>query len=336
MAQEQQNDSMVWDSNSHPRKPDLATTLQALRAGSANKTPAADVFYGLSDLTTSAIPQVREVWNTLDPLHRRRVLVDLTETSESNVELDYRALGMLALEDPHAEVRRAAIELLWEDESLELMAVLSRMAREDISVEVRAAAVGALGRFVLAGELGELPEEETTQAWQIAYGLYQDTGQDVEVRRRALEAIANATDKRVSAAIRQAYSSDERPLQVSAIFAMGRTCDEMWEDIILEELNSEDGEKQFEAARAAGEIVLHTAVRGLSRLAVGDDRELQEMAIWSLGEIGGKEAERVLNALMEYAEENEDEALIDLIDEALGGISLASGDLFGLNFSNDD
>lgn len=320
-------------------KPNITATIDALhhgsdaaRQGSVGMIPSADVFYGLSDLTKADIEQLKPVWASLDEIYRAGLLRTLVETSESNYELNYRALALLSLRDLSPNVRQVAIELLWEDESLEFMRTLMSLAEIDPHDDVRAVAARELGRFILAGELGDLPESETVKAQSAVLRIYNNDTLPVQVRRRALEAISNSSHDEVTGAIRKAYRSADRDLQVSAIFAMGRSCDsEEWEEIVLSELESEDPEKRFEAARAAGELTLFEAVSSLSQLTLEDDREVQEAAIWSLGEIGGKEALRVLNALLDVAEKKEDDALVELIEDAIGSASLVDGSFLGLN-----
>jgi HEAT repeat protein len=89
-------------------------------------------------------------------------------------------------------------------------------------------------------------------------------------------------------------------------------------------MTSINPEIQFEAVRACGELELRDAVPQLAQLAHDPDRELQAMAIWSLGEIGGKQALQVLSTL---AEEAEVEALIEVIEEAIGAASLVGKDI---------
>jgi HEAT repeat protein len=117
---------------------------------------------------------------------------------------------------------------------------------------------------------------------------------------------------------------------------MGRSCDEQWEEIVLKELSSLDPEMRFEAARAAGELTLTDATPQLARLARGTDREIKEVAIWSLGEIGGNAALRVLNTLAAEAREADDNDLLEMIEDAIGSASLAGGDLpFSLDIHNN-
>jgi HEAT repeat protein len=157
----------------------------------------------------------------------------------------------------------------------------------------------------------------------------------LNVRRFAVESLGFCTSKATTEAIRLAYTSDEPLFRQSAIVAMGRSVDNQWEEIILEELDNSDEEMRREAVRAAGELQIQEAVPAIIRF-INDNEDEREVAIWSLGEIGGKEAMRVLENLMEAAEEEEDEDMIDLIDEAMSNASLADGSFMMLDFSEDD
>lgn len=316
-----------------PREqPDLDTTLKTLREnvdGAANTV----IFYGLSRLDVSAIVRVQDVWNTLSAEYRHKLMQQLIDVSETNFDLDYYNLGIMALGDESPAVRADAIELLWEDETLHLMDRLIEMAQWDEAVEVRAAAAGALGRFILLGELGDLPESETVRAQDVVANLYNDQAEDIDVRRRSLEAIANCGHEMVTEAIQEAYESDDPRMQASAVFAMGRTCDNRWNEIVLKALTEADPAVRYEAARASGELEISEAVPYLARFAQGRDREIKEVSIWSLGEIGGNYAMKTLGTLADAAEKDEDVELLEAIEEALGNASFAGRDL---DFDLDD
>src|SRR5690606_855672 len=297
-------------------QPDLDTTLYALKSN-VEGAAIATIFYGLSGLSAAQIPRVQEAWVTLSVDYRHKLLQQMLDISETNFELDYRLIGMLALEDDDPTVRTDAVELLWDDDSLETMDRLIDLAQWDESVQVRAASASALGRFILAGELGDLPETETIRAQDVVVSLLTSEDEDVEVRRRALEAIANCSHEIVQEAINEAYQSDDPRMQASAVFAMGRTCDNRWNDIVLREIDNADPAIRYEAARASGELEIEEAVPHLARLAQGPDREIKEVAIWSLGEIGGSYAMKILGALADVAEQDEDDDLLEAIEEAI-------------------
>jgi len=150
----------------------------------------------------------------------------------------------------------------------------------------------------------------------------------VEVRRRALESLANSSHDLVATAIAEAYDSEDQRLQISALFAMGRSCDERWSEIVLAELDNEDAEFRYEAARAAGELEIEEAIPALSRFVFDDDVDVRDVAIWSLGEIGGKEAVRILNLLANDAKLNRDRDLAEAIEDALAIAELGGSNLY--------
>lgn len=312
------------------QKPDLQTTLNALAAGAERNTPPVEVFYGLSDLSSAEIAKFERVWKTLNDAYRFRVMQALAESAEADFEMDFRAVGLFGLQDSSPDVRSTAIDILWEDESLECLHALLKLANHDPNNEVRAAAVGALGRFVLLGECGDLPEDEYHKLETNTARLLLDTSLDVEIRRRALESLANSSHQAVPDQIKRAYKSGDHRWKVSALFSMGRTNDSQWEDYVLKEIESDDSELRYEAARAAGELGLLEAVPKLARLLIEDDREIQQVSVWALGEIGGKESIRILENIREVAEEIGDEDLIEAIEDALANANFMDSGMFGL------
>ncbi len=306
------------------KKPTLEATLAALHIWEGSILPST-VYYGLSGLKSDEVEQFKSAWTKLSSELRTQILVQLGEVSEANMEFDYRELGLIGLKDGEAQVRKAAVELLWEDESLGLMSLLIDMAQYDESSEVRAAAASALGRFILLGEYEEIPEQDAAKAQDAVIGLINDQHEDVTVRRRALEAISHSSHDIVPEAIEEAYHSGERLMQISAVFAMGRSYDQQWRDTVLKEMKNNDPEIRYEAARAAGELEIGESVRSLAELALDDEREIKEVAIWSLGEIGGREAMRILSALAEDAEEADDDDLLEIVEDAIGNASLFDG-----------
>lgn len=321
--------------DSRPEPVEFETLVTALIEEEASEgVISTAIYYGLSELSDENIERLRPIWEGLDDDYRLRLMEALTGASETNFDLDYSAFGQFALRDESAAIRAAAIDLLWDDVSLEHMHVLMSMATSDESPLGRAAAASGLGRFIYAGEIDELPIEETNKAQELAHSIYRNAGEEIDVRRRALEALANSSNDNVNAAIRDAYESSDHRMNVSALYAMGRSCDETWAEIVLEEITDSDDEIRYEAARAAGELDIEEAVPDLVKLASDPDREIQEVAIWSLGEIGGDESLRVLNHLLQRAVKAKDEGLKDAIEEAIGNASLSRGALYMLDYGD--
>ncbi|MCE2490739.1 MAG: HEAT repeat domain-containing protein [Anaerolineae bacterium] len=271
------------------------------------------------------------VWQELPPARRAGLLHHLTEASESNVDLNYRAPGMLALEDPVAAVRKAAIELLWEDETRELLQKLLLLTQMDQALSVRSEAAGALGRFALAAELGKLDRVQGAAVKEALIDLWQNRREDFELRRRALESLANSSDVVVPEAIEEAWQSEDVDLRASALYAMGRSCDQRWEEIVLDALRTDDPAMRYEAVRASGELEIIAAVPVLGEMLEDQDVEICEAAIQALGEIGGSRALSLLEKLATVAEDDSDENRLEAVEEALENASSANLDLnFGL------
>lgn len=314
-------------------KPDLPTTLTALQTSDRQDSV---IFYGLSDLTSFEAAEFEKTWSKLDDERRRRIIHELVDTSEANFELNYSMVALSVLDDPDAEVRTGAVELLWESEEVSTLHRLLEIAQWDDAAEVRAAAATAVGRFILMGELGDFPENEAVRAQDIVIGILNNEDEEIDVRRRALEAIANSSHEIVEGAIREAYESHEYKMRVSAVFAMGRSADDQWIPTVLRELDSDDTEIRYEAARAAGELMIEDAIPALSRMAFDSDRELQNNAIWSLGEIGGRESVRILNLLAANAQEMDDDDLTEAVEDALANATVGGDMLDLLRYGSED
>jgi HEAT repeat protein len=314
----------------------LAKTAELLAGIGTGLVPAAAI-YGLNDLTALDIERLKPTWLALDEDVRRRVLIALNEAAEMSFELNFWTLARFALNDEAVPVRVQAIELLWEDVSTDVLEAFLRMVRDDEATEVRAAAAIALGSFVFRGEMDELSPEWTERTQETLFDVWSDPREDVDVRRRALEALANSSREGVDEAIQEAYASDDQRLQVSAVFAMGKSADDRWGAVVLEELESDEREIRFEATRAAGELSLEDAVPVLTELVYEDDVEIRDAAVWSLGEIGGREVQRVLNLLADEARENEDEDLLAAVEDAIAAATLGADlSLYMLDLDDDE
>ncbi len=274
--------------------------------------------YGLSNLGQEERECLAEVWPHVELPQRRRIVQALIEVMEASFLVDFGVLFRLCLEDEDAEVRALAIQGLWEDHDWNLASMFIRLLREDPDPEVRAAAATGLSGFVLQGELQDRVQARAARVRDALFDAMGSLREPPEVRRRALESLAYASDTRVPALIEAAYGDDESAMRVSALFAMGRSADPVWAPLVLQELHNSQVEIRYEATRACGELQLAQAVPLLEALAQDLDREVRETAIWALGEIGGPEARRVLEACYEHS----DESIREAVEEALDNMDL--------------
>lgn len=274
--------------------------------------------YGLSNLGEEERERLAEVWSHVELPRRLRIVQALIEIMEASFLVDFGVLFRLCLEDEDAEARALAIQGLWEDHDWNLASMLIRLLREDPVPEVRAAAAAGLSDFVLQGELQDRVEARAARVRDALFDALDPLREPLEVRRRALESLAYSSDSRVPVLIEAAYGDDESAMRVSALFAMGRSADPVWAPMVLQELLNSQAEIRYEATRACGELQLGQAVPLLEALTQDQDREVMETAIWSLGQIGGPEARRVLEACYERG----DEAIREAIEEALDNMDL--------------
>jgi HEAT repeat protein len=299
-----------------------------------SKTPLSiSSLYGLSDLTRAEAQLFQKVWPLIDTGRRRWIIESLVDIAEASFEVNFHSIFRLCLSDEDEVVRSQAIEGLWEDEDLTLAGLLVRLLRDDPSEPVRAAAATSLGRFVLLGELEKIQAAPAMMVEDALLGAIYDPYETLEVRRRAVESIAYSGQAQVRDIIEMAYCDDEEKMSISAVFAMGRNADPLWREMVIAELDNPNPEMRYEAARACGELEASAALSALIYLIEADpDPEVQEMAIWALGRIGGKEARRVLEACCE----SEDEAVRQAAEEALDELDFLGGHLDLLLFESDD
>jgi HEAT repeat protein len=283
------------------------------------------LIYRLASPTAGEMGVLSATWGRI-PVERRRLLLSrMADASESAFDLDFTTIATFALDDEDAQVRSFAIHTLWENEHPDLMGRLVNMLQSDADVEVRATAAQHLGRFVLAGELGTLDSQQAGQAVDCLLEAWEAEESTLDIRRRALESVAYSEHEEIPHFIRQASEHPDVKMQASAIFAMGRSADDRWHAEVLGALFSREPEIVFEAARAAGELSIAEAVPRLIELLEHPDREIKGAAIWALGETGGKAAQQ---ALVQLAEEEMDEDVLESIEDALNMAALAAGDFF--------
>ena len=263
---------------------------------------------------------------------RRRLIQGFVELAEASFQVNFDAIFRYCLNDPDDEVRAAAVDGLWENEDVALIGPLLTMLRSDPSSRVRAAAAMGLGRFVLASELEEL--EATVQA-RIMNELLTTihlAEESIEVRRRAIESVAYVCAPEVTEALELAYYDEDERMRISAVMGMGRSCDKRWKEIVLAELESPSEAMRYEAALACGGLMLRAAVPTLARLLDDTDREVRDATIWSLGQIGGDQAKRVL--MSAYEEADDDTRVI--LDEALAEQALLEGNVEFMLYELDE
>ncbi|MBI4303518.1 MAG: HEAT repeat domain-containing protein [Chloroflexi bacterium] len=248
----------------------------------------------LSHLSAAEMMVFMGAWGDIATKRRREIIDRLVEMAEDNVELNFDCIFKYCLKDQDDEVRSQAIEGLWENEEASLVSPLITLLEQDASEQVQAAAAKALGKYTMLAEHRKLRSCHVSRLGESLLAVINDTNRPLEVRRRALEAVAPLGLPAVKAAIMAAYQSGDAMLRISSIYAMGRNCAADWLPILLKELDSDDAEVRFEAAGACGELEEEGAVPCLIKLVNDQDADVQMAAIQALGKIGGTKARECL------------------------------------------
>jgi len=297
------------------------TLWRALEQGRA--APRAVDLPGLSGLGPDELLRFERAWSGLQTSDRRQMLQTLMQLAEDDFEMDFNAIFRLALHDEDPEVRTAGTEGLWEDDDPRLIPELLRLLLDDKVPAVRVAVVQCLAHFVLLGELQKIRPQPFAQLCQVLSLVHQNPREFLEVRRRALESLAYASVVELPALIQAAYAHPEEAMQISAVFAMGRSADPRWKDTVVRQLHHPSPAMRYEAARACGELVARDAVPDLVELVEDVDLEVQEAALWALGQIGGDLARLTLERYLKA----DSDALRSAANEALQELEFLHGNL---------
>lgn len=272
-----------------------------------------------SDLTPEDLQALLATWPQVTINRKRSLLEDLELLAEADTLVSFEVLAKPLLRDSDPYVRASAIRLLWECTDTDLIPIFVNLLEQDPDSQVRATAATALGQFIYLGELEAISPMLLHQVEEHLLQTVNEQANEVQVRRRALEALGASSRPEVPPLIESAYSRQSPDWTVSALFAMGRSGDERWETLVLENLHSSNDDIRLEAVRAAGELELASArVPLLAILQDEEDLDIRREIIWALSKIGGPGIEERLQELLE-AEEDEDEA--DFLEEALDNLA---------------
>jgi HEAT repeat protein len=298
-----------------------------------NGTPfSASYLHRFSDISPTDLAILLKAWPQILNRRKNTLLEDLEELAEADTLTNFDDLARPLLKDSDPQVRIRAIRLLWENEDPKLVPIFLKILNEDVETEVRAAAANALGLFVYQGELEKIPP-------QLHHQIEDDllkaatSAKETLVRRRALESLGYSGREEAVPLIEAAYHEKKPEWVVSALFAMGHSCDERWKKQVLSKLHAPDEDIRSEAIHAAGELELASArTILLDMLEDEEDLELRREIIWALSKIGG---EGVRERLDEILEAGTDDNEADFIEEAMENLTLTEDmgllDLFDLD-----
>lgn len=291
--------------------------------------------YFFSDISREDLRLLGEVWPQVWTDRRRGLLEDMEQMSEKDTLLFFDKVAVMCLEDEDPVARATAIRLLWQSEDEDLVPKYLSILKKDPESIVRAAAATGLGHFVYLGELEDIRQ---TTYQEIVENLIQSHLHEGEtlVRRRALEALGFASHPEVPDFIQRAYDTTDDDWLQSALFAMGRSYDRRWTDLVLRMFSHPDINVRYEAVRAAGELEASEARDLLfDMLDEGiDDDNLYYAAVWALTKIGGEEVRELIES---FLAETEDLDEIQFLEEALENLDFTDQvNLFDMMHIDED
>lgn len=289
-----------------------------------HEVPEAEVLERLSGLIGGEIEDFTSRWNELDHRLRRTLIATLHDLATDDFQLDFSAVFRIGLKDADPQVRAVSVAGLREIADVRLVATYVKMLRHDPAPIAREAAAAGLAEYVLLGELGKIRQEPFETAVIALRESYLDEGEQAAVRCQALEAIAYTGTGGVTELIRDAYQAEDEQMRISAVIAMGRSADENWSVIVRRELGSTNPKMRLKATRASGELQLREAVTEIVELTDDVAQPIRLAAVWALGQIGGKVAEKALRFLLES--ELDDSEMQNAAREALQELEFFHGD----------
>ena len=300
-------------------KTDLEVTFKELVAALLDPdTPFIPQYiYQLSDLTGDELVQFKQAWPNIPPRRRQALLEDLEQMFANDNLLSFETICRFAMTDPEPKVRFVAIRSLQEYEVKDLLPTIMGMLEEESDEKLRALATSALGKYIYYGEIEELSQNLTkdieSRLLRIASG--EDT---TLVRRRAVESLGFSSHRDVPDLIQTAFDTKDEKWMASALFAMGRSCDNRWDPEVLKMLTHTSPRIRFEAARAAGELEISQAKPQLLELLEDVDRDVRMASGWSLSQIGGIRLQQVFERMLDEMDNGQEAQVIeDALDNLL-------------------
>jgi HEAT repeat protein len=271
-----------------------------------------------SDLSSSDLIAVLNVWSGLSGLRKQTLLEDLEDIADKDTILSFEDFARSLLTDKDPVVRVRAMSLLWECTDVKLIPVYIAILNKDEDINARAEAASILGQYIYIGELEEIPSTYLHTVEENLLAVTKDGSPD-QVRRRAIEALGASSREEVPSLIESAYHHKGMEWKVSALHAMGRSSDEQWEKYILAPLIDQEEEIRSEAITATGKLEMDSArALLLDLLEDEEDAGIRREIIWALSCIGGEGIKSKLEELLDLDDEDE----VDFLEEALENLLL--------------
>jgi len=276
-----------------------------------------------SDMSIDDLDKIKSIWSEVNSDRKYNLLRNLESLIETNTLVSCDEIGYFALQDDDPRIRSQAIPLLWECSDIKLISIFINFLQNDSDIEVNASAAAALGKFVLLGELEEIPEESAKMVQDLLFSEYLKTEND-STNQRILESLGYSSNKKVNQFISSALKKDDKNWHLSALFAISRSANNLWEKVVVEKLTDLDPDIQIEAIKAAGELEIEAAKEQIIEFMKSStpDEDLHMQAIWALSKIGGNDIKELFEDMIE---ESEDDEKTDKLEMAMDNLDLTNG-----------
>jgi HEAT repeat protein len=291
-----------------------------------------------SDIDPASLKSLLETWPRVQPTRKLLLLNALLSLLDEDTIVSFDDIGRALLTDPDPEVRALAIRLLAACDDPKLVTAFINILKNDPDLAPRLEAATMLGEFILLGEMEEIPEEKHHAAENILLAI-ENSEEPPALRCRALEALGFSSRLELQTLIDSAFHREDPEWVASALFAMGRSSNEHWDDHIISMLLHVDERIRLAAVQATGELSLAEARPILLKLLDDEDDDgITEAAIWSLSQIGGEDVRVYLENLLDQLGD-EDEDQIEFLQDALDNLTftedLEKFDLLALDADYD-
>jgi hypothetical protein len=284
--------------------------------------------YRLSDLGGEELQQFREAWGGIAAWRRQALLEDLEQMFANDHLLSFESICRHAMRDPESKVRFIAIRSLQEYMVKDLIPTFMELLEEENNEELRALAASMLGKYIYHGELDEVPKDKKQKIERRLLEVAEGSDSDL-VRRTAIESLGFSSHDDIPGLIHKAFDRGGEEWVTSALFAMGRSCDNRWDPYVLKMLDHKSPAVRHEAARAAGELEISQAKPQLMELIEDADLEVRLASIWSLSQIGGSGLQQIFENLLEdVGYDQEAQFIEDALDNLLFNESIGLYDPF--------
>jgi len=266
-----------------------------------------------SDISYDDLKKVKKVWSKVTQQRKVSLLQELENLMRIDTLISCDDFGVFALDDEDPVIKSQAINLLWECVDQNLATRFMSLLLEDKDPALSASAASGLGKFVLLGELDEIPKDLWKKIQNTLVEKYVSTSNQ-QLKQSILESLGYISSPQINDFITEAIKRPEKEWVLSALFAISRSANENWSKIILKKLDDLDPDVQLEAIKAAGELEIADAKETIIELleSSSPEEEIHLQAIWSLSMIGGNDIQVLFQKMIDSSDSEKEAAMLEM------------------------